>query len=545
MSLPVPLAVQLRTGRGARHITADARDLILRWTDPGGYASAQVPLDRPLSRQPDEIALYGDLTVYDARNGGIVWDGRLEDPGRSAGDGQVWQVAAVGGQAHTRDRTRPYIAIDSGPVWERVDNVTAGGQDSVGASPGDAAGADQHLILTLPNGQAVVTNSRVVMRYTKTWRAGHTLARISYSWDAGVIDTNHSVQAVTRTDGSIATGEVAETATLTTAGGTAVALITTDWPSGRNTVELRQIRTAGGASTIPHDGYWVAIKDIILRTVQMTAAGAALTAAADYSTDYVLASQIVADLLGRHLTRFDGAGAVIEATSHQIKQFSYPDGADDARLLADLLQLETGYTWRAWERNAAGLFRFEWTTVPSTIRYEATADDGYDAPGSADGLYNAVTVRWRDSSGHIRTTERTSTVPDLDAASLTRQGLIDLGDEIGSQADAERAGDEWLAERAYPPNAGRLRIARRILDLETGRMVEPWEIGPGLVRVRGIQPRVDALNTNTRDGVTLFRIRAGEYRVSDAAATLELDSYAPSTARALADLQARPIHRRR
>lgn len=44
MSLPVPLTVQLRTARGSRHVTADARDLVLRWTDPGGYASAQVPL---------------------------------------------------------------------------------------------------------------------------------------------------------------------------------------------------------------------------------------------------------------------------------------------------------------------------------------------------------------------------------------------------------------------------------------------------------------------------------------------------------------------
>lgn len=546
MSLPVPLTVQLRTARGSRHVTADARDLVLRWTDPGGYAAAQVPLHRPLDRQPDEIALYGDLTIFDARTGMIVWDGRLEDPGRSASmDGQVWQLAAVGGQAHTRDITAPYIAIDSGPTFERVDNATPGAQDSIGASPGDTAGADQHLLLSLPNGLPVVNNSRVVMRYNRVWRAGFTLARISYAWDAGVTDTNHSSQAVTRTDGSIAGGEVAETATLNTAGGTAVALITTDWPSGRNTVELRQIRTTGGASTIPSDNYWLAIKDIIIRATRHNAAGTLLTAASDYSTDYVLASQIVADQLGRRLVAFDGANAVIETTTHQIKQFSYPDGADDARLLADLLQLESAYTWRVWERNTAGLFRFEWVGVPTTVRYEADIIDGYDAPGSAAGLYDSVTVRWRDSGGHIRTTTRTSTVTELADAGFSRTGLIDLGDEVGSQTAAERAGDNWLADHQHPPNAGRLRIARRILDLQTGCMVEPWEIKPGLIRVRGILPRVDALNTSARDGVTIFRIRSLEYRASDAAASLELDSYAPSTARALADLQARPVYRRR
>jgi hypothetical protein len=546
MSLTIPLAVQLSTSRGTRHITSEVRDLVLRWTDPGGFSSCQVALDRPLSRQPDEIALYGGLTVYDARNGSVAWDGRVTDQGRSAGsDGQVWQLAAVGGQAHTQDRTVPYVVIDSAPEYERVDNATAGAQDSVGASPGDSAGADQHLILTFPNGLAVTTNSRVVLRYNRIWRADQDLSRISYTWDAGVTDTNHSVQAVTRTAGSLAGGEIAETATLNTAGGSGTALITTDWPAGRDTVELRQIRTAGGASTIPSDNYWVAIKSVIIQATRFTAAGVELTAAADYPNNYVLASEVVADLLGRWLTQYDGAGAVIETTTHQITQFSYPDGVDQAKPLADLMLLEGGYTWRVWERNTAGKFRFEWVAVPADVRYEADVNDGYDAPGSADGIFNAVTVRWRDSGGHIRTTTRTSTAPELTAADLTRQGQIDLGDEVGTQADAERAGDQWLADRRYAPNAGRLRIARRIIDLQTGRMVQPWEIEPGLIRVRGILPSIDALNTSSRDGTTIFRIRALEFRASDAAATLELDSYAPSTARALADLQRRPVYRRR
>ena len=76
-------------------------------------------------------------------------------------------------------------------------------------------------------------------------------------------------------------------------------------------------------------------------------------------------------------------------------------------------------------------------------------------------------------------------------------------------------------------------------------MVEPWEIRPGLIRVRGILPRADALNASARDGVTVMRIRAAEYRASDAAAVLELDSYAPSTARSLANLQRRPYSPRR
>jgi hypothetical protein len=67
-------------------------------------------------------------------------------------------------------------------------------------------------------------------------------------------------------------------------------------------------------------------------------------------------------------------------------------------------------------------------------------------------------------------------------------------------------------------------------------MVMPWEIRPGLIRVRGILPRIDALNASDRDGVTVFRIVSAEYRASDAAATLELDSYARTVPRMVADL---------
>ncbi|HEY9418206.1 MAG TPA: hypothetical protein VIQ30_25885, partial [Pseudonocardia sp.] len=186
-----------------------------------------------------------------------------------------------------------------------------------------------------------------------------------------------------------------------------------------------------------------------------------------------------------------------------------------------------------------------WVALPAQVRYEADVIDGYDSQGSGDGLYNQVTVRWRDSSGKYRTLVRTSTVPTLDGVGLVRQGQLDLGDEVGSQAAAQAAGDRWLAERQFAANGGQLKIARPILDLASGRMVQPWEIRPGLIRVRGVLPRPDALNGVSRDGVTIFRIVSSEYRASDGAATLELDSYARTTPRLIADLVRRPSPTRR
>ncbi|MGA4726298.1 hypothetical protein ACPB67_02660 [Micromonospora taraxaci] len=536
MSIPIPLSIRLRTARGDLNVTRDVRDLTMRWTDPGGYQSCQVSLDRPLHLQPDEVAYYGDLTVYDGRNGSVVWDGRQEDPGRSAGSqGQVWDIAAVGGQSHTRDRTVPLIYVDR-PLagMDRVDNVTPGGTDTVGADPGDTTGINQSVVLQFPQGLTIAAQGRIAVRYLGLQRTGQKLARTDHTWDAGLTSASFACEAVARTDGSLAGGDIIRIDSWNTAGGgSSPRLIATNFAVGRNTIEFRVIYTGAGGSA-SNDSHWGSFQQIIVMATRYTASGSEQVTGASYPNNYVLASEIVADLLGRLLPKFDGATATIASTSHQIDQLAYPDGVQPARVLEDLLALEAGHTWRAWERGPTGLYRFEFVPVPTVVRYEADAVDGYDSQGSADGLYNAVSVRWRDSKGVPQVTVRTSTVPALTDAGLTRQGSIDLGSDLGSLAAAQRAGDQWLADRRVTPNAGRLRIARPILDLQTGRMVMPWEIRPGLIRVRGILPRPDALNATTRDGVTVFRIVGGEFRASDAAVTLDLDSYAPSTAQQLA-----------
>nr|MDT0660870.1 hypothetical protein [Micromonospora sp. DSM 115978] len=550
MSLPIALAVQLRTGRTNRQVTSQVRDLVLRWTDPGGYASAQIALDRPLDGQPDEIAYYGRLLVTDARHGGIVWDGELEDPGRSnSGDGQVWDLAAIGGQSHTRDRTVPLIYIDRDlSRWTEVETTACpDGQRSVTEDevifPGQPS-----LIHRIPDGTPVRASSatHVSTRYLPLYRSGQALARINYQWDAGRSDASLRIRTYVRNTATWSTSPtLARDDAANTAGGAASArVIDTNWTAGRDGPEVR-LQWTGSASVIGDDVTWAAFADLVVQATRYDAGGTELTTGASYTTDSVLASQVVADLLGRLLPTYDGAGATIATTTHPIEQLAYPDGVTPDRVLADLLALEAGHTWRVWERTPAG-FQFEFVELPTVVRYEASVIDGYSAPGSADGLYDRVTVRWVDPTGQPRTTARTATVPELTAAGRTRQGWLDLGADVASDSDAERAGDQWLADRGTPPNAGRLVVARPILDRETGRMVQPWEIRPGLIRVRGILPRPDALNASGRDGVTVFRIVAGEYRARDGAATLELDSHAPSTARQVAELRRRPtIVRRR
>jgi hypothetical protein len=83
-----------------------------------------------------------------------------------------------------------------------------------------------------------------------------------------------------------------------------------------------------------------------------------------------------------------------------------------------------------------------------------------------------------------------------------------------------------------------LSIGRPVIDNDTGRMVHPWELKPGhLIRVRGVMPRVDALNPTSRDGVTIFRIVSTEFNISDGIAILELDSFSRSLTRVVADIR--------
>lgn len=542
MTIPIPLSVSLTTPRSTRSITTQLRSLRFREVAVGGFASCEVSFDRPLTVLPEEIGYFATLKVH--YGSVVVWEGRVEDFGRTAGsDGVVWELAALGPSAHAHDRTIPLIYVDTLLTdMVRADNVTKGATNSVGQDPGTST-VQEALILQLPDGLHVITDSRVAVRYDKLWRAGQKLARYDYTWDAGRTSTSLHVEAVARTDGT--GGATSRTQTFSTSGGaTSPKVIVTDFASGRNTIEFR-IRWSGSSTSVADDDTWASIRNLVIQGTRYSAAGSELLTAASYTSNTLLASQIVADLLGRLLTAFDGANAVIETTSYTIDQLAYPDGADPAKVLDDLMTLEPGYRWGAYESNSAGKHRFEWKAWPTSVRYEADVKDGIYSPASAGDLWNAVQVRWRDAQGATRSTRVTSTVPVLDDAGLTRETQIDLGDEVGSAAAAAQVGAQWLAEHDTPPNAGTLRIARPVLDLVSGRMVQPYQIKAGeLIRVRGILPSVDSLNASTRDGATVFRVWAKDYDAASATASLELDSPV-RTQQQLVAAATRPERRRR
>jgi hypothetical protein len=363
VSVPLPLSVRLVSATADRHITGELRSLQFRSTAPGGYASATLAIDRPLSVQPGEVGYYGRVIVYDTRNAGVVWEGRLEDPGRGASPvGQVWQLTAIGSGGHAKDRTVPLVYVDHNlSSWQDADRQTPGA--SAGISDDPSSPGRQVMLFRFPQGLDVVTNSRAVLRYWPISLAGMKIARFNYAWDAGATAA-FSLQGVVRIDGGGSAELARDDAWNVAGGGASAKVVGTDWTNGKNTLDIRALRT-GGAATVGSDTLWaVAINPSVI-AMRYDKTGTELTAG---YADTVLSSEIVADLLGRLLPGYDGANASIATTSYNIDQLAYPDGVTPAQVLDDLMRIDSAYYWAAWEANAAGKYRFEWVAWPSWRR---------------------------------------------------------------------------------------------------------------------------------------------------------------------------------
>lgn len=544
MSIPVPLSVRLKTIFRDDHITDELDDLQFSSTSPGGYETCTLTLHRSLGFTPGELDVYGRLYVYDA--GGIVWEGRLQDPGRTAGnEGEVYQVAAVGGVAHLQDRTQPYILVDA-----QLDRFEL--QQFSTEHPKREARVDEDsssnpaIWLTAPTGTSWASNHQGCMVYPHIRRAGQELGAYTVSGDCGRITAGTwRWRTVTRDPSGV--GTVDRDVDFTTAGIAASQREVGDsFPDGDDQLEFRIQQTSGVTQT-PNDDTWAIFAFFGVTAKLVTKAGVARGAAYNYNDRYLMAEEIVEDVLGRLLPEFDGANATVSAGTHQIDQMAYPDGVTPAQVLEDVRALEIGFTYHVWESTPdTELFKFEWIAWPTTVRYEADIIDGFSAPASGNTIYNKCRVRYRDNRGNIRSVLEERSVGTLTAAGFDRTAFLDLGDEVSSLANAVRAGDQFLQEHQFAVNAGRLTISRPILDHDQGRMVQPWEIRAGsLIRVRGVESYPDALNRDGRDGLTIFKIAATSYSASEAAATLDLDAYAPSVSRALANLASRPQTRRR
>lgn len=541
-TLRVPITVTLSTATASRNITRSVGDVRFRHTIPGGFASCTVDLNRAFADYSEELAQYARLRFTDGRNGSVLWEGRLEDPGRTASaQGQVWSLTAYGPQAHAKDIEAPYVAADKDlSRWVRgygtQTYVTDAQEDS--QDPSVAGRLLGPLIRFSASDGTVIGPTSILARYyypcflESGQRVGTILGSARVGPMTGPLASEHRCR-VQLTDDTTMTGGMEQATDFT-----ALAFPQSfslrkgvDWVGNDKPVPVLEWRYINQSNTfVAGSVTWALFGDrLTVRPIMHRADGSEIptTNGAEVDPEYAAASEIVADLLGGgRLPRFDGAGASIAPTSRTtINQFAYPDPVTADQLLTDLMVVEPLYYWAAWESNAARKARFEWALWPGEVKHIIAMVDGCDLPTSTAEMYNAVSVRWKDSLGRIRRTRRVSVVPQLDGAGLIRESALDLGDNVSSQEAAVSAGDGFLADHAYPRGTGTLTVAREVMDRQTGRMLAPWELRPGcLVQIRGADPSAYSQGASARNGRNVFRVIAVEFDSSTGAATLELDS---------------------
>lgn len=557
MALNVPVAVRIfdytpgidkapLLSRNDKHITHVLRDLAYRIEIPGGFKSATFDLDRPLSDAGLDLQPYMGVAVYDTRNAATLWEGVLEDPGKSvSADGETWHLSAVGSAAHASDETRPLVFVDRRfDAWELVESQVSGWTVTMETRDSDD---EPGIVFRWPRGTGLPAgNVSVSIHYQPIRDAGMKIGIIGGRFDCGRTDASgdHLFQCIVRT-GSLSYVAV-ESDNWTTTEAPWLATRGTDWTFSHDNARLRATWTGAALPPISNDVEWVRVTQLYVRSLLYSKEG--VLDDGPYGNPFTRAWNVIEDLLGRVLRRYDGANSFVDTVpSYQIDQLAYPEGATCAQILEDLMLFHPDHFWAAWESvPETDKYRFEWSAWPTKVGYEADVLDGFDQSSGGLELYNKVLVRWKDAIGRTQTVTRTQVVDSLTRANITRSPApIDVADELASAANATQIGDTFLGQHKHPANSGTLTIARPILDLDMGTQLEPWEVRPGkLVRVRGIVPRVDALNRDDTDAVSVFRGVAYDYRASDNTGLMALDSPVRSSEALLARLENRRLRKR-
>lgn len=540
----VPVAVRIKNDRYDGMLTGYLHGPPkCKFADPGGMVSGSFIVDQWLGLRSDIIMPYSRVYFYNKQNGDTIFEGDTSHAGRSASeDGSLLEVNIEGGVARLSDWSGPRIWADSDMTqWVKTANsviatsIQAG--DDRGGSGNDA------LILAFPSDQHVETNSRIEAAYYRLREAGQELGRYNYSWDGGHTSGNPGwlVRSITTPPSTLGRSQV-----LSVSGsGISGAVTGISYPDGANVLLLQLIWTSGSSNTggSGADIVWTSIMNLQLIARLKDKTGAFIPGV-NYN-DYVRADQVWEDMLGTELLQnsFDGANAQIDTgTGFQIVQLAFPGGVTPQEVANQLMKFEQGMTYLIGASNPLNdKYSFKWIVRSNVPRYElVTWIDEYSASPQEVDQFDVAVASWRSPTGLIKQTVTTQSIPEMAAVNRSRRIYQDLSDTTSSATQATQANTTLLNDHRFPTNGGKIVVSRQIVDLWTGRRVEPYEIQPGYVaRIVGINPQRDALNNSPRNGSTLCQIVTNDYDSASHSASLDLDSEPWSMFKAIALANAR------
>lgn len=533
----VPVAVRL--SNTAVDKTIDVIDVRYSTVMPGGYDTATITLAVPVESSAHEIAHLTHCIVYDTRNLEVEWQGWLTVPARG---GLVQQIHAVGGASTLEGRTKALTLVDQDlSRWVQARrSALPKGEMATGNNPGDSgANPAESIILKIPESYEIDQNEQVSARYSLA-DAGQEIARVAYAWDTGY---THSDFRIRNSVGGVVERDQAAT----TAGG-ALASISrgVDWTTTENETDLHYTWIGPDNTPLGSTGTkWASFFNVIVLAVRYLKDGTKKTSG--YTTNYLLAHEAVGDVLGRRLTHIDGATATVNETSTvQLDQLAWPDGTTERHVLEDVISVIGDWYYAVWEWTQNRKWAFEFGPYSTSIAFELRHDEHQIDPPSGADPYNEAEVRWISPAGRVKKTVRTLAVAALTAAGLTRTMELDLGDQVGSTAQAAAAGDVALAVSQTPTTGGRAVITGPIHDRRTGRTLLPHQLPR---HVAGQLVRVDVAPESlsvapVRNGRDILRVVGAEYD-SSTGCTLALDAQFEFTKRHAALTRAFASRRRR
>ena len=485
------ISVRLQTPTIDRDVThLVAGELGFTTQAPGGEVQCSFRLAGSRVDFPD----LGPMTrvwVSDTR-GNLLWGpGYGDNPGEQYDGTLGFDLTFRGGLSTAEDDARELLYRDTSfENWEADDsglNPQAASADAAAGNFPDATEASG-LILQFNPGQPIGPGSEVGLIYRASVDMG--IGAWAFATRGGTIDAGYTLQV----DGG---GTRTRTLSLATTG---MSLAPVSSPT--NVIRARFRRT-GAATNVAFDTVWIGLGAQFVLGQMLDRFGQARS----MGTAPVFASEVATDVLARLLPSCDAASAEIVPSSFPIDQLAYFDGAHAATVLDDLVGLEPDYLWWIGGGGSDAGHSFRFAPWPTRPRYELWSDDGVTFPGSESDLCDRVTVFYTDEKGRKRSTLRVTTDPVVLARLDGRKRsapTVTLPDGLGSQANAEKAGDAILANSNAVAQAGSVTVRRPIRDLITGEWHDPAALRAGeLARVAdlGITQRVTATDaTVSRSG---------------------------------------------
>lgn len=509
------LAVQVTDNVGTRDVTQFAKGLRFKRTAYGGDAEMGVSLNVPLYTF-EGLGPNDKVEIFDGRSGETVWSGNTDNPGALKGPrGQSYDLQAFGSAARLQYVTKSLAYVDrSIESFRRSINSTAGAQSR------EEERSEVPAIRVFANaGQNVTVAFLGEFINRKFAQENLEIGRVRFAMEAGLTNADYTMQIRVGTDAA-ALGMGA-----TSAFTTATTVLTATRGSGigvnDNLVSFRVNRNTSAITAA--DTHWAQMWDPYVLQARKNPDG---TDQGAYTVNTVYAHEVIADMLGRGM--FPGvspAKVTLPTTTFAISSLTFWDGVTMADALQALTVFEPDLFWKAaGDTFTAGLWD------DTTPRYVVGSEHGgIDSPGEEVTLCNRVSVDWTDAKGKARTTVVTTTVEGL---TYTRDAEpVSLPEGLGSNSNAQRAGEIALAVTNKRPRAGTAIVREPIRDLLTGMDVMPWEIEPGY-------------GVLERESGEILRLTEVEYSDDDGAATLTLNRPIRTIEQRLAQLARRNRRRR-